>query len=490
MFNIIVGIDQKRGIAKNGKLPWPHSKIDMHHFVETTTGELEDGRFNAVIMGRKTWESIDAKYRPLKNRVNIILSRTLQIQGENTFTFGDFEDALRFLNAQPKLNEIFVIGGQEIYEIAVNDPKCKRIITTMFPNDYDCDKHFPEIPVWFNHDHSDVHDELTMNYYDSRLNLQSSEYEYLNVLGLILNHGTPINDRTGVGTLACFSAHMTFPIEVVNPEASQKNLQYRVPIMTTKTLFHRGVFEELIFFLQGKTNVKQLQEKKVRIWDGNTSREYLDKHELQDYAEGETGPFYGFQWNYFGADYLGADEHAEHAADPNGVNQLERCIHLLKTDPYSRRIVLSAWNPKDLPQMCLPPCHMVYNFCVIPPSDEEEANGQTKPRLHCAMFQRSGDMFLGVPFNIYSTTLLTILMSRAANMLPGSISLTITNAHIYKNHIEQVKTQLERVPYNYPILQLKKTINGLEDMRNLDFKKHYVLSEYHKHPAIKAEMAI
>jgi dihydrofolate reductase/thymidylate synthase len=482
MFNIIVAVDKNRGIAKNGQLPWPHNKTDMRHFSRTTKGEnLPEDKFNAVIMGRKTWESIDAKYRPLEGRLNVILSRTMDITGENTITCRDFNSALELLATQPYLHDIYVIGGQEIYEIAMQDPRCKSVIITMFPEEYECDRHFPEPPKWFTHDHTDAYDDITINYYVSLLDMYSSEYQYLNALGHIVEYGAPINDRTGVGTIACFSAHMQFPIEVLTPDNTpQAFIQYRVPIMTTKTLFHRGVFEELLFFLRGETNVKPLQEKGVKIWDGNTSREFLDKKGLNEYEVGETGPFYGFQWNNFGGDYNNLKENP-------GVNQLEYCINLLKNDPYSRRIVLSGWNPVDLDKMCLPPCHMVYDFVVLPPVKEL---GQIKPRLHCAMFQRSGDMFLGVPFNIYSTALLTIFLSRAANMLPGGISLTVANAHVYKNHIEQAKTQLQRVPYQYPVLRIDKDISNLDDMRELDFKKHYKLTEYNKHPAIKADMAV
>ena len=489
MFNIIVATDKNRGIAKDGNLPWPHNQADMKHFVNLTTGNPPPGKINAVVMGRKTWESIDSRFLPLKKRLNVVLSRnSANIANIQALIYHNFKDAIQSLSSNIAVHEIFVIGGQEIYEIAINDPRCKSIYISEMP-DYknlgNCDKHFPEIPKWFalqSQIPAEKSTDPVFKQYNSLFDLHSSEYQYLNALNDILVNGVPINDRTGIGTLACFSTHMKFPIKVLNPDAAPAELRYRVPIMTTKTLFHRGVFEELIFFLQGKTNVKPLQDKGVHIWDGNTSREFLDLHGLKNYSEGETGPFYGFQWNYFGAEYI-AEQNEIWLDNNNGVNQLEECIRLLKTDPYSRRIVLSAWNPVDLPKMCLPPCHMVYNFCVMPPAPG------AKPTLHCAMFQRSGDMFLGVPFNIYSTALLTIFMSRAANMLPGSISLTVTNAHIYKNHIDQVRTQLQRYPYKYPVLQIKKEINTLQDMRNLEFTD-CELTEYNKHPAIKAEMAV
>ena len=327
--------------------------------------------------------------------------------------------------------------------------------------------------------------------YESKLDFESPERVYLNVLADIMENGHTISaevERTGTGTISTFSQHMKFPIEVhgdvdsvLSGKQDMRLLKYRVPIMTTKTLFHRGVFEELKFFLEGKTHVKPLQDAGVGIWDGNTSREWHDDHGHPNYAVGETGPFYGFQWNHFGGDY--PDSGANAGSGGAGVNQLEYCIDLLKRDPFSRRILMSAWNPVALPDMCLPPCHVLYNFKL-----SVDADGHR--RLNCAMHQRSWDMFLGVPFNIYSTALLTIFMSRAANMLPGEISLTVVDAHIYSNHIEQVKLQLSRTPYKWPLLQLDADINTLEDMRGLNFKDDYKLTEYYKHPAIKASMAV
>lgn len=493
MFSIIVAHDSNRGIGKDGKLPWPHNKNDMKRFVDITTTAPE-GKTNAVIMGRKTWESLP---NPLINRINIVLKRDGYVptrydpngtEIENVYTFNNLDAALYALSNDASVGNIFVIGGQEIYELAIRDPRCTHIYLTKFNKDYGpCDKFFPPIPEWFD-EVSTMHASLLLEYktYTTRYDLTSSEYNYLNLLGNILTYGDEITEeRTKTGTLSLDGGFLSFPISTMNPNADINQLEYRVPVLTTKTLFIRGIFEELIMFLNGETNVRELQKKKVGIWNGNTSREWLDSHNLQHYEVGETGPFYGFQWNFFGADYLGANSRDAHGKDLKGINQLEQCIKLLKTDPYSRRIVLTAWNPIDLPNMVLPPCHCMYVFKVRPPMPG--SNG--KQVLCCTMLQRSGDMFLGIPFNIMSMTFLTIFMSRAAGMLPGTIHIAISDAHIYKNHIEQVKEQLKRIPYRFPTIKINAKINTLADMRGLTYDKIEIMN-YHKWPEIKGEMAI
>ncbi len=479
MFSIVAAYDLERGIAADGKLPWPKNKADMRHFVDLTTTTLDVTKQNVVLMGRKTWESIGSK--PLPNRINVVISRG--VPGEKTaLWYDDFNVALYALSSINK-ERIFVIGGEEIYKIAITDPRCEALFITIINQTYRSDKFFPPIPEWFECVGTlEGGNDCQFLQYNTRLDVNSSEYEYLNLLYNVLYHGDSISEeRTGVGTLSLDGGFMKFPICTLNPEAPMIDLEYSVPIMTTKTLFTRGAFEELIMFLNGDTSVKDLQKKGVKIWDDNTSRSWLDSHNLP-YETGETGPFYGFQWNFFGADYLGPNSRDAHAKDPRGVNQLEQCINLLKTDPYSRRIVLTAWNPIDLPRMCLPPCHMTYVFKVRPP----QPGSCGKKVLCCTMLQRSGDMFLGIPFNIFSTTLLTIFMSRAAGMLPGFVNIVISDAHIYKNHIDQVKEQLSRVPYRFPTLKINAKIDSLQDMRNLKYS-NLEIKNYHKWPAIKGE---
>jgi len=242
------------------------------------------------------------------------------------------------------------------------------------------------------------------------------------------------------------------------------------PLLTTKKMYWKGVVHELLWFLHADTNSKHLEEKKVNIWKGNSNREFLDKQGLETYEEGDCGPIYGFQWRHFGAEYSGM--HADYQGQ--GIDQLQNCIHLLKSDPTSRRIFMSAWNPIHLHQMCLPPCHVSYQFYV-----------SNKNELSCILYQRSGDMFLGVPFNIASASLLTYILADMCNLKPGVLTIQIGDAHIYENHIEQVKIQLERIPFVFPKLTISQ--NPKERIEDYTFE-NFTLENYQSHATIAAVM--
>jgi dihydrofolate reductase/thymidylate synthase len=236
----------------------------------------------------------------------------------------------------------------------------------------------------------------------------NNEIIYLNALKDILENGNYRKTRNSE-TYSKFSIKLDFDIRT------------NFPLLTTKKIYWNGVLEELLWFIKGDTNSKNLEKKKVNIWNNNTSRTYLDSIGLDNYEEGECGPIYGFQWRHFGAEYKGCNSNYNGL----GIDQLQNCIDLIKNDPTSRRIFMSAWNPSQLDQMCLPPCHVSYQFYV---SDDN--------LLSCILYQRSGDMFLGVPFNIASVSLLVYMIASLTKKKPGYISLVIGDAHIYKNHNE------------------------------------------------------
>ncbi|KAF6020401.1 TYMS [Bugula neritina] len=285
------------------------------------------------------------------------------------------------------------------------------------------------------------------------------EYQYLNAIKAIISHGNDKGDRTGTGVKSLFGMQFRY------------SLRKDFPLLTTKRVFWRGVVEELLWFIKGSTNGKELSEKGVKIWEKNGTREFLDKQGLTDREEGDLGPVYGFQWRHSGAEYKGMN--ADYTG--LGVDQLREAIDTIKTNTESRRIIVCAWNPKDLPWMALPPCHCLMQFYV--------ANGE----LSCQLYQRSADMGLGVPFNIASYALLTIMIAHITKLQPGDFVHCLGDAHVYNNHISPLQEQLQRQPRPFPKLVIKRPeITDICDFKFEDFE----LIDYNPHPRIAMEMAV
>lgn len=274
---------------------------------------------------------------------------------------------------------------------------------------------------------------------------------YLNLLKKIVDKGEFRSDRTGTGTISIFGEMMKF------------DLRDKFPLLTTKKLNFDTIKKELLWFISGSTNSKILEEQGINIWKGNSSKEFLSARNL-DYEEGEIGPGYGFQWRYCGANY------------PNksgGIDQLKKVIEDIKSNPTSRRHIVSSWDVCNIDKMALPPCHCFFQFYV-----EDEY-------LDCMMYQRSGDMFLGVPFNIASYSLLLLIIAKLTGLKARYFNHVIGDAHIYSNHIEQAKLQLSREPYDSPTITLLD-INDIDDINPCNI----ILENYNHHPFIKAQMAV
>jgi len=289
--------------------------------------------------------------------------------------------------------------------------------------------------------------------------VEHEEEQYLALIRKIIDTGFRKGDRTGTGTLSLFGAQMRFSLR-----------DGRFPLLTTKKVFYRGIAEELFWFIRGSTSAKELQDKNVRIWDGNSSRAFLDSVGLAHREEGDLGPVYGFQWRHFGAEYQ--DMHTDYSG--KGVDQLADVIHKIKTRPDDRRIMLCAWNPADVDKMALPPCHCLVQFYV--------ADGE----LSCQLYQRSADMGLGVPFNIASYALLTVMLAHVTGTRPGDFVHTLGDAHVYSNHVTALKEQLGRRPRNFPTIRVKRKVENIEDFQFEDFE----VSGYDPHPKIAMDMAV
>lgn len=280
-----------------------------------------------------------------------------------------------------------------------------------------------------------------------------AEQAYLDLCKRIIDEGEFRPDRTGTGTKSIFAP----------PQLRFDLSNDSFPLLTTKRVFLKGIIHELLWFVAACTDAKKLSEKGVRIWEGNGSREFLDKVGLVNNREGDLGPVYGFQWRHFGAEY----KTCEDDYTGQGVDQLQEVIKRLKTNPYDRRIIMSAWNPKDFPKMALPPCHVFCQFYVSFPEN-------SKPKLSCLLYQRSCDIGLGVPFNIASYALLTRMIAHVVDMDCGEFIHTMGDAHVYLNHIDALKTQIERTPTEFPKLQIKADrlaeIKTIDDFKFEDFE--------------------
>lgn len=262
--------------------------------------------------------------------------------------------------------------------------------------------------------------------------------QYHDLLKTILEEGVVKSDRTGTGTKSIFGYQMRF------------NLSDGFPVLTTKKLHLRSIIHELLWFINGDTNIKYLHDNKVTIWD-----EWADEN-------GDLGPIYGYQWRGW--------------RNPDGstIDQLMQVVESIRNNPDSRRHIVSAWNVSDIDKMKLPPCHVLFQFYV--------ADG----KLSCQLYQRSADVFLGVPFNIASYALLTMMMAQITGLKPGTFVHTIGDAHIYLNHMEQVNTQLAREPFALPVMRINPDVKDIAGFRYEDF----TLEGYNAHPSIKADIAI
>ncbi len=512
-FNLIVALDEKSQIGIKTETgsdllyPIPH---DLRFFSSITTGNGGEGSQNVVVMGHNTWKSLPSKFKPLPNRHNIVLSRNPDsVQGTVhgvSSSLTETLDSLELQQQQHQIGEVFIIGGADVYQQVLSDPRLRKVfITHIYSTDngdncLDLTKSatFTTLDI----DYNQLSLEWSSDYYQYTLErgafkgrqvryqfkvyqnmvsiknhledwtrlsqknvgdstlvspVNNEEVEYLGLLQRVVKEGDVRTSRNG-STRSIFGVRMEFDLT-----------QGRIPLLTTKKMAWKTVIKELLWFLSGDTNAKTLQDQKVRIWDGNSSREYLDSIGLTDREVGDLGPVYGFQWRHFGAKYQTC--HSDYSGQ--GVDQIKECLRQIKESPTSRRILFTGWNPLALKEMALPPCHLLCQFFV-----------ESDDRLSLQLYQRSGDSFLGIPFNIFSYSVLLLMFCRLTDKKPGRMIHVIGDFHVYENHLDAVKTQLERIPYCFPRIEVEHRDN-LEDFSMSDFK----LMEYHCHGGIKAPMA-
>lgn len=491
----------KFAIGKNNGL-LVHLKNDLKYFQRITTlphntnSKVEK---NVVVMGRKTWFSIPQNKRPLPNRINIVLtndksflshspypwqckmnlSYDFNTKGQSTYfmTLKDFNHFYKKTQAN-----VFVIGGGDIYNLFLKD--CSTIYLTEMKN-YKVTHEFSEPNVFMNvmdssyklisvsEKHNQHIDSSNIEYrflvYKKTYTI-SDEQKYLDLCNDVLQNGISRQDRTNIGTISTFGQQVSFDISEC------------VPLLTTKRVPWKHAIEELLWFMRGDTDAKILQKKGVKIWNGNTTREFLDKRGLTHYEEGILGAGYGWQWRFFGANYCQAfaDTSKLDTSKIGGFDQLEYIINTIKTDPFSRRILMCYWNPPDFDKTALLPCHYSCQFYV--------RHTKNVNYLDCHFTMRSNDLFLGNPFNIFSYTVLTYIIALKCDMTPGKLVYTGGDVHIYNNHVEQVRLQSSRQMRPLPKLLLDESIKYKKwcDIAISDFE----VVGYFPHGNISAPMAI
>jgi len=466
-FNIIASVNDE-GIIGYENCLYIKSKKDMSRFKKITIGSGK----NAVIMGRATWESIPQAYRPLKDRINIVLTKRKDYECPGAIVCDSFAGALAC--CKDPVAEVFVIGGEQLYS------QCFKNHSDLIENvhltkvhqksneylsfkylEFDDKKYtllrtetlLEPVSVLTCGQYEDKEYSVSYNVY--RANERVDEYQYMNALKDVFKTGSIVDGRNGK-TISKFGMRMEFDLT-------------RFPLLTTKKMGHKTILKELIWFLNGETDNESLNEQNVHIWDRNSTREFLDGRGL-NYDEGDLGPVYGFQWRHFGASYRGSKDNYTN----EGTDQIKYVLNEIKTNPTSRRIILSAWNPPDLEKMALPPCHVLSQFYV------DVENGT----LSCQLYQRSGDMFLGVPYNIASYAFLTYIFAHLTGYKPGKLIHIIGDAHIYEEHIESVNTQLLRTPKMKPLLHISADLKDIDDIK----VDHFTFENYESHEVIKAPM--
>ena len=461
MFSLIVLANKCGGIAKKcGSLPFKNI-YDIVNFKNKTTN-------NVVIMGKNTWNSLPHKFRPLPNRINYIISGTLRQQDlpDGVHLFKNIDSLLKETSSTKiKNKEFFIMGGAFVYNEFIKRNLVSKIYYTQM---VDSDDHPDKFPIKINLTMSDLlasdkwtklkDNELSMESMDNKYKMEleytncsynefvynnQEETLFLGRLRQILREGYEKTDRTGTGTLSLFSpGDLSFSLE-----------NNTIPLLTTRPLPLKHIFEELMWFLRGQTDSRILAAKGVNIWNANSTREFLDNRGLYMYPVGDIGPGYGFQFRHAGADYLNCREPYYNL----GVDQLARVIHLLKTDPDSRRIIINLWNPADLDKMALTPCGFCYQFYVTPSGG-----------LITKVTQRSSDCALAGGWNIASASMLTYMLASVCGLKAHKVIWSVGDIHIYMNQIEAVKEQLTRKAVQpFPKLYVHSDAPSLENGRDI-----------------------
>lgn len=479
MYNLIACVNKKGLLGQENDL-YANSSKDLHYFSQVTKGHNEPKQ-NIIVMGYNTWLSLPRK--PLKDRYNIILTKNHTQEIEDICNFPSLERIFKHIEQiKDNFGEVFIIGGGSVYKQCLENypDKLNKLYITEIDDDWignEYSKYFdyssvlPRLDIIKERiEPTDTriydpqtntyivkHVNLTFRVYQKKELINKDEYKYLQLMDTIMKQGIDVQGRNGT-TKSLFGEKMVFDLS-------------RFPLLTTKKMGYKTILRELLWFIKGSTNNQELKDKNVHIWDGNASKSFLESRGLS-YEQDDLGPIYGFQWRHFGAEYK--DRHTDYSG--KGYDQLKWLINEIKENPNSRRLILSAWNPAVLDEMALPPCHILCQFYV----------NLKNNTLSCQLYQRSGDMFLGVPFNIASYAFLTCILCKLTGYKPGKFYHILGDAHIYEEHDTAVLLQIKRVPKLFPRLTIS---DRLTDIDNID-EDMFTIENYQSYSRISAPMKV
>jgi dihydrofolate reductase / thymidylate synthase len=448
---LIVAIDKTSGIGYKGKLPW-HCPEELKLFKNLTHN-------STLVVGFNTGKTLPKLED--RNIICLMCNNTFSIQeisniSKNNLTIIHSLDDLKINDKR-----IFIAGGSNTYKRALKYKNyVNKVHLSIMKDTYECDTFFDL--KWLSNFIITSGVEYEKFFHYKLIRTSNGEQQYLDLLQKIITTGTNFTGRNGI-TRSLFVEHFVYDI------------RNGFPLLTTKKMFLRGILEEFLFFIKGETDSTKLSEKNVKIWEGNTSEEFIKSRNL-NYAKGVMGPMYGYQWRHFGALY-NIDEKGKPKYNKDGIDQLANVLALIKNDPHSRRILLSSYNPTQAEEGVLYPCHSI--------SIQFHVDGEF---LDMFCFNRSQDTFLGVPYNIASSSLLLMVVSKLTGKQPRFLKITMGDTHLYENHLEQANIQIKRLPYKFPTLILPEmnNLSDLEHVKSSDFK----LENYSCHPGIKADMVV
>lgn len=544
MFNIIAACDDCGGIGKDGQIPWSGTPIGNEDLTEFRAKTLH----GVIIMGRKTYQSIG---KPLNLRCNIIVSRdekyrvcvhkqsaqsaqstqsqratytlltahnlatALAIAADQireyapsntTYMTTAHTDANPACSSRSSDNNrmiltggIWVIGGAELYTEALAHPKLHRAYISRISGDWRCDVFMP--PVRLQKITCELYSNLCIDVYGN-----DDEDKYLQLMKRLM--AVPLrSNRTGIPTHGLFAERLEFSLTRGNVPI--------LPLLTTKRVPVKMVITELLWFVSGKcTDTSKLLAENCHIWDDNTTRAFLDSRGLTDYIDGECGPIYGYQWRSWNRPYVQKIKQsveddacttlmvqtaqetttqsttAQSTNQLAGIDQLAGVIETLRKDPFDRRMIVSAWNPEQIPEMALPPCHWSFQFHCEALENSGSVSGTPKYSLNCLVNMRSADVALGVPFNIASYALLTHMVAKCVNMRPGRLVIMMADCHLYQNHLEGAREQVNRLPGQFPTIEFCRDITAGGSIDQFTSCDQFIIGTYQPHGVIKYPMAV